>query len=122
MNEQILSMFRLGKNVSKMSLHRTQMGSVIVIKNHPVSVGCNQRKSHPDAWHSGLHAEIQAIKNSDVKDFRGASIFVYRQDKNGNLAMARPCKYCYAELKKLGFKWMYFTTKEYPFFNVEKIK
>jgi len=105
-----------------MSSHRTQMGAVIVMKNHPIAVGYNQSKSHPEARISGLHAEIHSIKCSDTKDFRGASIFVYRQDKKGNPAMARPCEYCLEELKELGFKWMYYTTKEYPYFEIERIK
>jgi pyrimidine deaminase RibD-like protein len=122
--KNIPSFFRLAKNISKMSSHKYPMGSVIIISGHPVSVGYNQTKGHPQTkgWQKGLHAEIHAIKCSDVKDFRGAKIFVYREDRNGNLAMARPCENCLNELKRLGFKWMYYSTKEYPYWNVERIE
>ena len=100
------------------------MGCCIVSSGRVISVGCNQIKTHPDAWHTGLHCEMVAIRNS-AHDFnlKGSSIFVYRESrKTGLPAMARPCKYCMAELKKEGFKWIYYSTNEYPYWESEKIK
>jgi hypothetical protein len=50
------SMFRLAKNVSKHSMHKYKLGAVIVINGHPLSVGFNKAKSHPNAPRFGLHA------------------------------------------------------------------
>jgi deoxycytidylate deaminase len=118
----ISSMFRLAKNVSKLSKHRIQMGAVIVHNGNVISIGENQLKSHPDAWRkTGLHCEIKAIKCSGKYDLSGSTIFVYRQKRNGETGMARPCPDCLKILKEKGFKYMYYTTNEYPFFDGEKI-
>ena len=123
MNTKIPSYFRLAKNVSKMSSHNYKMGACIIKSGNVISVGFNQVKSHPLAPRNGLHAEFHAIHNSDTKDLKGAKIFVYRENKKTKLpAMARPCEFCMEELKKQGFKWMYYSTNEYPFWECEKIK
>jgi tRNA(Arg) A34 adenosine deaminase TadA len=124
MNIQTLpSMFRLAKNISKLSDHQIKMGAVIVKNGHPISFGHNQTKSHPKGWRKGLHCEIQAIRCADVKDFKGATIFIYRENrKTGLPALARPCEHCHEELKAKGFKWMYYSTNEFPFFEAERIK
>lgn len=121
MNTTVPSMFRLAKNVSKMSLHKQKMGSVIVKNGKPISVGYNQVKSNPEGWHCGLHCEQYAIKYADIDDFKGCSIYVYRERPDGNIGLARPCRYCLEELKKRGFRWMYYSTSEYPFWDCEKI-
>jgi deoxycytidylate deaminase len=114
--------FRLARNISKLSTHYKQkMGAVIVVNGHPLSVGCNQSKTHPAAPYTGLHAEVQAIKCSGKTSLKGGSIFVYRRRKDGRVGMARPCKYCMEDLKRAGIKRVYYSTPEYPFWAVEEI-
>ena len=115
------SMFRLAKNISKISNHRYKMGAVIVKNGNVISVGTNQLKTHPEAPRNGLHCEIHAIKCSGKYDLKGSSIFVYRETRKGKIAKARPCIYCMEELKKKGFKSIFYTIDEYPFFESEKI-
>jgi tRNA(Arg) A34 adenosine deaminase TadA len=117
----ISSMLRFAKNVAKTSEHRYPMAAVIVHNGKPISVGINQIKTHPDAPRNGLHAECHAIKCSGKYDLAGATIFVYRQKRNGEVGMARPCPDCLKILKEKGFKYMYYTTNKYPFFDGEKI-
>lgn len=97
------------------------MGAVIVYKGHPVSVGCNQTKTHPNAPYTGLHAEVQAIRASDRDSLNGSSIFVYRRRKDGRIGKARPCEHCMKELKRVGVRWIYYSIDEYPYWEVEKI-
>ncbi len=117
----ISSMFRLAKNISKLSQHRYPMGAVIVKNGNVISVGENQLKTHTKAWRNGLHCEIKAIMCSGKYDLQGSNIFVYRENKKGEISMAKPCKDCQRILKEKGFKWMYFSVPEYPFFDCEKL-
>lgn len=115
-------MFRLARNISKLSSHhKVRMGAVIVKNGKPISVGCNQKKSHPSAPVCGLHAEASAIRYAGKANLRGSSIFVYRERKDGRLGMARPCEHCVELLKKNGIKWMWYTTPEYPWFDCERL-
>ncbi len=117
------SMFRLAKNVSKLSHHpRHRLGAVLVVKGKPISVGHNQYKTHPEARYSGLHAEIQALKSCGKKKIKGSSIFVYREKKDGSLGVSKPCKDCMIELEKFGIKWIFYTISEYPYFETIKVK
>lgn len=123
MNTDFPTMFRLAKNVSKLSQHpKHKMGAVIVANGKPISVGHNQYKSHPEAKYSGLHAEIQALKTSGKSKIKGSSIFVYRETKHGDLALAKPCNDCTKQLVEFGIKWVFYTTDEYPYFEVIRIK
>lgn len=123
MNNDFPSLFRLAKNVSKLSQHpKHKLGAVLVVKGKPISVGHNQYKSHPEAKYTGLHAEIQAIKTSGKDKIKGSSIFVYRENKNGRLALAKPCGDCMKKITDFGIKIIFFTISEYPYFDYIKIK
>jgi deoxycytidylate deaminase len=115
-------MFYLAKNISKLSSHpKHRMGAVIVDKGTPISVGCNQCKSHPLAKWNGLHAEVQAIHTSGKNRIRGSSVFIYRERKSGLPAMARPCCDCMNALREFGVRWVYYTTNDFPFWDVERL-
>ena len=120
-NKNIPSIFRLAKNVSKNSDHRYKMGSVIVKNGKPLSVGFNQIKSNPNAPYLGLHCEQHALQNCGKENLKGCSIFVYRENRVGDPAMAKPCKNCQKILKENGFRWMYYSVDEYPFWECEKL-
>ena len=116
------SMFRLAKNVSKLSSHpKHKLGAVLVVNGKPVSAGHNQIKTHPEAKWTGLHAEIQAIKTYGKDSAKGSSIFVYRERKDHSVALAKPCSDCMNALKQFGVKWVFYTTDEYPYFEMIKI-
>lgn len=116
--------FDIAKAVAATSEHRrTHIGAVIINKKQVLSVACNSNKSHPlqkqlnrlrfrpmDTAQNSIHAELLAILRCNTDDLTGASIFVYREDKKGNIAMCRPCKACMAEIKKVGIKSIYYTT------------
>ena len=59
-----------------------------------------------------VHAEIALFKKIrflDV-DFKDISIYVYRELRDGSLAMARPCASCEHALRRLGIRDVYYTT------------
>lgn len=111
-----MSYFDLAKSASLLSTHpKHKMGAVIVNKK-PISVGCNLYKSHPkyaDGQESfSIHAEIKAIMSSPRSKLEGSEIWVYRQDKEGNPAMAKPCLICQKYIIEAGIKKVYFTTEK----------
>lgn len=116
--------FRAAKAVSELSNHpRHKMGCVVVSKHHIVSSGCNSKsKCHPlqaklDTEKYGVecpgkcHAEISALLPliRDKIDLSGAAIYVYREHKNGTLAMAKPCSSCQKIIKQLNIKKVFYT-------------
>lgn len=92
-----------------------KMACVIVQRKKMISLGINYRnKTHPVAKkfdpHKTMHAEIHAITRAVNKEqLIGSTVVVYRQDNNGNQAMARPCMMCQKVLKHYGIKYMLYT-------------
>ena len=116
--------FRLARNASKYSDHRVKVGACVVKNGKPVSVGFNICKTHPQYTKGkvrSLHAEIRAIINS-ATDLAGSTIYIYRQHKNGNPALARPCELCQEIIQDAGIKWMIYTTDKYPYWRREHVK
>jgi len=118
------------------NFRHAKLASAVVIKGRIISLGINQRKSHPfqktyakNSQAIFLHAEINAIKNSlnhlSPNDLRQATLYVYRvkrpYDKathwtNGN---ARPCKGCMGAISEFNFKRIVYTTDTTDEFAVQ---
>lgn len=114
--------FRLARNVSKHSTHhKHHLGAVLVSSGNVISVGFNKGKSDSKGWVCGIHAEMSAIHSSSRDDLKGAVMFVYRERKDGSLGMARPCQKCMEVLREKKIKRVYYTTSEYPYFEIEDI-
>jgi deoxycytidylate deaminase len=116
--------FKLARSVSLHSEHKYRLGAVLVIGGAVVSVGFNKCKynaeySYPDR--NSIHAEAQCIKTSGKYDLRGSIMFIYREDKFGNVSNAHPCEYCMELLRSEGIKKIWFTTDEFPNFGVERV-
>ena len=118
------AMFQVAKSVSELSDHpQHKLGCVVLNKHRIISTGFNSKtKCHPiqskiDTERFGeeckgcIHAEtaslIPLIK--DRVDLSKASIFVYRQHKDGTLAMARPCPGCESLIRACGIKKIFYS-------------
>lgn len=119
--------FRLAKKVSSLSDHpQHKLGAVILINRKPVSVGYNKLyKTHPIMKKYGslrtLHAELSAILQIQNKALlQGATMVVYRSDKQGNPKNARPCSTCEEILKSFGITKTIYTVENG--YRVEEIK
>ena len=126
MNKKNMKFFKLAKEISKTSNHpRISIGAVITDKNTVISCGTNMHKTHPiqkkynefnkkldDKCHHFIHAEISAIIHAGTTNLDGCSIYVYREDKNRNIAMCRPCPACFNFIKSVGIKKIYYTTPD----------
>lgn len=118
--------FGAAKAVSELSDHRHKIGAAVVLKHRIVSSACNSDcKTHPlqkyynkyrftgESPHK-CHAELSALVPliKDGVDLSSASIFVYRQHRNGVLACSRPCKSCMELIKDVGITKIFYTTED----------
>lgn len=119
--------FQLAKNVSTLSDFNKQyhIGCVVIYKNKVIADGYNTKRTSPtqkrynkyrnfneETINNGaLHAEIMALtrcKEMSV-DWNKVYLFVYREHKNGNRAISRPCLACMNAIKDRGIKKIYYT-------------
>lgn len=109
--------------------NNAKIGGVAVYKGHIIAKGANSDKTTPtmDAVNrfryknsSGRylppksHCEDQIwrkIRWLDI-DFSQVEIYLYRELKNGTLAMSRPCRSCIELLKAAGISKIYYTTND----------
>lgn len=108
-----LKYFDLAQKLSVKSTHpKHQLGCVIVKKNEVIGLGFNKFKTHPKSKHpfQMIHAELDATLGINRTELEGADAYVYRETKDGNQAIAKPCPYCEAALREVGIKNVYYTT------------
>ena len=116
--------FEAAKSVAQLSdFPRINVGAVAVYKHRIISSGYNSNKTNPvqkrfNAYRFNaespacLHAEIACLlpllNRKDI-NFRDVSLYVYREYKSGQLAIAKPCASCNALIRSLGIKHVYYT-------------
>lgn len=103
--------FDLAKKIADMSTYPgAKVGAVITKNNQIISMACNEDKTHPKSryFHRKLHAELSAILRSRT-NLTGCSIYVYRETKTGELAMAKPCFSCQEAIRKSGIRKVYYS-------------
>lgn len=126
MTKRQLNYFRQARDASYMSdFPRVHIGAVVVHKHKIISKGCNSgRRTHKiqaelnkkrfSEDSSGmLHAEVAALLPVVNKvDLTGATIYVYRENMLGDIAMCRPCNGCMSFIRACGIKKIYYTTQD----------
>ena len=58
------------------------------------------------------HAELSCVSGIDKSKTSGASIFVVRLNRNGELRLSKPCPMCHDVLKHAGVKKVYYSTSD----------
>ena len=123
-----MNYFDKAKNISFLSdFKQTHIGCIAVYKKQVIGIGYNTNKTHPIQlyynkyrenfdWNKNsqpkLHAEIScllSIKNLDI-DFSKVKLYIYRANKNGDIALSKPCNACLKAISDLGIKRIYYTT------------
>lgn len=106
--------FELAKKLSHKSTYKYKLGAVLTKKNKVIGLGFNSIKTHTKSNHpfKMIHAEFDAILNSQLEDFSNCSIYVYRETKAGKPAMSYPCAHCLQMIRSLGIETIYFTDNE----------
>ena len=131
-----LRYFRLAKNASENSdFKQHHIGAVAVLNHHVLDTSWNTNRTSPLQMYynkyRGLdfngvvhkcHAEIELInklKRFHNIDFSKVDVFLYREWKDGELALSRPCNSCYKAFYDVGIKHLYYST--YGGFKYEEI-
>ena len=98
---------------------RVTIGAVISKGGKVISVGHNQKKTHPLTNTYSLHAEAAAIigRRYHKEDLSGCSIWVYRERTSGEPGMSKPCDDCMRLIVASGIKKVYYTTNSAPFWE-----
>jgi deoxycytidylate deaminase len=113
-----------------------QLGCVLIYGKSVLGIGCNTLASHPkqkqynqyrQLWGSVIrhraHSEIRAIesaKHFDV-DWRKVTVYVYRQFKNGEPALARPCAACMSMIKSKGIRRIVYSDSNTNGYTIEQV-
>ena len=117
--------FGAAKAISELSDHRVHIGAVVTMGSRIISSGSNsqsrchgiQARLDKEMFgcesHGPLHAEVDALLPLIRKgvDLSNASIYVYREHKNGVLACARPCARCERLIRRSGIKRVFYTVE-----------
>ena len=108
---------RMAKVASNKSTYRKPVGAALLHKQRTV-LGWNAQKSSPyvskfyKERSRGRHAEAALFRNIIPGTFRGAKVFVYRERKDGSLALSRPCEGCMNILRLHDVKQVTYSTNE----------
>lgn len=105
--------FNKAKELSFLSKYHHKIGAVVVKKGKDVGRGVNNPfKTHPQSTNpfKTVHAELDAILSVvDKNDLIGATIYVYRQHKNGQPACSKPCPHCEELIRRSGIRRVCYT-------------
>ena len=117
--------FKAAEAMAMLSDHRCQLGCVVVNNHKIISSGHNsesnkhgfQKRLDEKFFNDGKskgckHAEIDALLPLINKryDLTRATLYVFRKNKIGDLAMARPCARCMSIIKGQGIRKIEYTT------------
>ena len=116
--------FKAAKAIAELSdFPRVKIGCCAVYKHKIISSGCNSMKTNPTQKRlnvyrfdadtpATLHAELSCllplISRKDIS-FSDVSLYIHREFKSGDLALARPCASCEALIRSLGIRNIYYT-------------
>lgn len=116
-----LRMAKIGATRSPLSI---KMGACLLDRGR-IIIASNKKRTSPTAsklygWSSQAHAEFllfarTTIRGNEIIDISPmpsskGTIYVYRETADGNLALARPCKFCLQFLSRIGIKHIIYTT------------
>lgn len=89
-------------------------GAVVVKSGRVMSVGINKWRNHPEIIEKdkikqecSVHAEVDAL--SRVSDSRGATIYIARVNRLGNIGLSRPCDNCHLAIIDAGISKIIYT-------------
>lgn len=110
-----LSFLELAIKTAEMSECRQRHGAVITKGGSVLSIGWNKLKNHPSVlpekeilFHAGVHAEVDCIKKLG-SSARGATIYIARINKGGEVRYSEPCKNCKRAIEQAGIKKVIYT-------------
>jgi tRNA(Arg) A34 adenosine deaminase TadA len=96
--------FRRALRVATQGSNRRQyrLGAVGIRRDGAIVEASNLPTNHPEPR---AHAEQRLVRKLD----KGSTVFVVRAYRNGELALARPCKRCQTAMRLRGVKACYYS-------------
>lgn len=81
------------------------------INGGTILISSNLDKTHPEspAYSCTTHAEHAVLKR--VGNGTGGKIFIYREQRNGNSALSKPCLACKQKILDKNIKICYYSTE-----------
>ena len=133
-------LFKVARECSLQSDYcgHARIGCILVYHGTILAKGWNSDKTHtmqsiynvrrfkncgnrylPDKQHAEL-CVIAKTRYLDI-DWSKVHLYIYRELKDGTLAMARPCKACWSAIEVQGIRHIHYTTdKGYAYERIEK--
>ena len=129
MSDSDLHLFKVARECSFHSDYcgHARIGCVLTYHGTILAKSCNSDKTHtmqsvfnvrrfknsgnrylPDKRHAELGV-LSRVRYLDI-DWGKAHLYIYRELRDGTLAMARPCKACWSAIEKMGIKHVHYTT------------
>jgi deoxycytidylate deaminase len=127
--------FKAAKAISELSdFPRVSVGCVVVYGHKIISSGYNSNKTNPMQKKLNIHrfsvdtpatihaevASLLPLMNRKDINFNDVSLYVYREYKNGDPALSKPCPSCMALIRQLGIRKLYYSGDN-SFINEELI-
>lgn len=101
--------------------HKQKVGAIIFNKSKIISRGYNhsQRsvrhlKPKFQRYSGTVHAEVDAIIKAKT-DLKNSSILIIRINRNNQLRLAKPCKWCQMYLEYVGIRKVYYSIDKIPY-------
>lgn len=87
-----------------------KVGAALMKGKTLVGVGWNSTKTHPKSCtrYNGHHAEFACLIGPSKYAIVGATIFVARITRGGNLGISKPCDKCEEFLRAAGVRCAYY--------------
>jgi deoxycytidylate deaminase len=128
MSTRVEKMMQIARQESLKSTHKKARIGVVVSKSSSILAKGFNKMRHCSVgsiryaeWRDSIHAERDALRKIDKENLSGASIFIYRELRNGDVGLAFPCESCYRMIKEMALSRIYFSVPDYPFYNVVKL-
>ena len=111
----------LGKKIAEMSdFGEYRHGAVLVKGGSVINTSANKNSYAPwgnrfrkrDCGHATHHAELGCILGLDRSATKGATIYVVRIGKRGDLKLSKPCDMCREVLQHVGVKKVVYTIND----------
>lgn len=108
------------KRARESTFERAKVGAVISKGHRILASGCNEIRGYktrsPKKWEDSVHAEqrviLDLLRSGRQHELVGATLYVSRITKDGNLALAKPCSICQELIESVGIKQVFYTTKK----------
>lgn len=130
MTKKNIKFMDMAGELAELSTYTIQpIGCVVTYKNHVISTGFNNHKTHPlqkfynskrtikhipDSHPHKLHAEIDALLHVRhlIIDWSKVNVYIYRKRKDIKHGLARPCESCMSFIKDMGIRNIFYTTDD----------